>query len=71
MLILEFKVKATLTQYKAIEEAIRTTQFVRNSCIRYWIVRFFFVGIRESILFQSSFLKVSSRQLVLALGCLL
>jgi putative transposase len=37
MLILEFKVKATLTQYKAIEEAIRTTQFVRNSCIRYWM----------------------------------
>ncbi|MGL5874797.1 MAG: RNA-guided endonuclease InsQ/TnpB family protein [Xenococcaceae cyanobacterium] len=37
MLVLEFKVKAKLAQYKAIDEAIRTTQFVRNSCIRYWM----------------------------------
>lgn len=37
MLILEFKCKGKLTQYKAIDEAIRTTQFIRNSCIRYWM----------------------------------
>ncbi|GET39605.1 RNA-guided endonuclease InsQ/TnpB family protein [Microseira wollei] len=38
MLVLEYKIKARTThQYQAIEEAIRTTQFVRNKCIRYWM----------------------------------
>jgi putative transposase len=37
MLVLEFKCKGKKEQYQALEEAIRTTQFVRNSCIRYWI----------------------------------
>lgn len=37
MLVLEFKAKGKTTQYKAIDEAIRTAQFVRNKCIRYWI----------------------------------
>jgi putative transposase len=37
MLILEFKVKAKTQQYSAIDEAIRTTQFVRNKCLRYWM----------------------------------
>ncbi|KAM3099963.1 RNA-guided endonuclease InsQ/TnpB family protein [Phormidesmis sp. 146-35] len=37
MLILEFKVKAKTQQYEAINEAIRTVQFVRNKCLRYWI----------------------------------
>lgn len=37
MLVLEYKVKARTIQYQAIEEAIRTTQFVRNKCIRYWM----------------------------------
>lgn len=37
MLVLEYKVKGRLKQYKAIDEAIRTTQFIRNKAIRYWI----------------------------------
>jgi len=37
MLILEFKVKAKSQQHDAIDDAIRTTQFVRNKCLRYWI----------------------------------
>ncbi|AOY78733.1 transposase [Moorena producens JHB] len=37
MKVLEFKVKGNKTQYAAIDEAIRTGQFVRNKCIRYWI----------------------------------
>ncbi len=37
MLVLEYKVKAKSKQYQAIEEAIRTTQFIRNKCLRYWI----------------------------------
>ncbi|MFW6358928.1 MAG: RNA-guided endonuclease TnpB family protein, partial [Chroococcales cyanobacterium] len=34
MLVLEFKVKAKKHQYQAIDEAIRTTQFIRNKCVR-------------------------------------
>jgi putative transposase len=37
MLVLEYKVKARVNQYQAIESAIKTTQFVRNKCIRYWM----------------------------------
>uniref|UniRef100_A0A1D9G7G0 Transposase n=1 Tax=Moorena producens (strain JHB) TaxID=1454205 RepID=A0A1D9G7G0_MOOP1 len=37
MRVLEFKVKGKKTQYAAIDEAIRTGQFVRNKCIRYWM----------------------------------
>jgi len=37
MLVLEYKVKGKPDQYKAINEAIRTTQFVRNKAIRYWM----------------------------------
>ena len=37
MLVLEYKVKASLGQYKAIDEAIRTVQFIRNKCLRYWM----------------------------------
>ncbi len=36
-IVLEFKVKGKTTQYAAIDEAIRTAQFVRNKCIRYWM----------------------------------
>jgi putative transposase len=35
--ILEFKVKARPEQVAAIEEAIRTAQFIRNKCIRLWM----------------------------------
>ena len=37
MIVLEFKAKGKTTQYAAIDEAIKTAQFVRNKCIRYWM----------------------------------
>lgn len=37
MIVLEAKLKGTTEQYGRLDEAIRTAQFVRNSCIRYWI----------------------------------
>lgn len=37
MIVLEAKLKGTDNQYGRLDEAIRTSQFVRNSCIRYWI----------------------------------
>ena len=37
LLVLEYKIKAKKLQYLAIEEAIKTTQFIRNKCLRYWI----------------------------------
>ncbi len=37
MLVLEYKIKGTKLQYQAINEAIRTTQFIRNKAIRYWM----------------------------------
>ncbi|MEI2577241.1 RNA-guided endonuclease InsQ/TnpB family protein [Scytonema sp. PRP1] len=37
MLVLEYKVKGKRQQYQAIDEAIKTTQFIRNKAIRYWM----------------------------------
>ncbi|NEO14589.1 MULTISPECIES: transposase [unclassified Moorena] len=37
MIVLEFKAYGKPKQYSAIDEAIRTAKFVRNSCIRYWM----------------------------------
>ena len=37
MFVLEYKVKPASTQIQAIEEAIRTTQFVRNKVLRFWM----------------------------------
>ncbi|WP_041226057.1 hypothetical protein [Crinalium epipsammum] len=37
MLILEYKAVVNKKQQSAINEAIRTTQFVRNKTIRYWM----------------------------------
>jgi putative transposase len=37
MLVLEFKAKAKTYQQNAIDEAIRSFQFVRNKCLRYWM----------------------------------
>ncbi|NEO22393.1 MULTISPECIES: transposase [unclassified Moorena] len=37
MIILEFKAKGKKSQYSAIDEAIRTVKFIRNSCIRLWM----------------------------------
>ncbi|NEP27654.1 MAG: transposase [Moorea sp. SIO1F2] len=37
MIILEFKAQGKNTQYQAIDEAIRTVKFIRNSCISLWM----------------------------------
>jgi putative transposase len=37
MIVLEFKAKGKATQYTAIDEAIRTAQFVRNKAVRFWM----------------------------------
>lgn len=37
MIVLEFKTKGKTTQYAAIDEAIKTAQFVRNKCVRFWM----------------------------------
>lgn len=37
MLVLQYEIKAKLGQYQAIDEAIRTVQFIRNKAIRYWM----------------------------------
>ena len=37
MIVFEFKAKGKEKQYKAIDEAIRTSQFVRNKCVRLWM----------------------------------
>src|SRR5919199_3366631 len=36
MVILEFRLVGKPRQYAALNEAIRTTQFIRNKCVRYW-----------------------------------
>ena len=36
MIILEFRLAGKPRQFNAIDEAIRTTQFIRNKCERYW-----------------------------------
>lgn len=37
MLVFEFKAYGKASQFKAIDQAIRTTQFIRNKAIRLWI----------------------------------
>ncbi len=37
MLVLEFKTYGKSSQFKAVDEAIRTAKFIRNSCIRLWM----------------------------------
>jgi putative transposase len=36
VLVIEAKLKGTQAQYSKLDEAIRTAQFVRNKCLRYW-----------------------------------
>jgi putative transposase len=36
MIILEFRLVGARRQYVALDEAIRTTQFIRNKCVRLW-----------------------------------
>jgi putative transposase len=37
MLVFEYKIDGSKKQYAAIEEAIRTAQFIRNKCLRLWM----------------------------------
>lgn len=37
MLVLEAKLKGKTEQFHALDEALRTALFVRNSCLRYWM----------------------------------
>ena len=37
MKIFEFKLKGKKKQYARVDDAIRTSQFVRNKCLRYWM----------------------------------
>lgn len=37
MLVLEAKIKGKDKQFEALDEALRTAQFIRNSCLRYWM----------------------------------
>src|SRR5215467_6102772 len=37
MLIYEYKLDGNKQQYAAIDEAIRTVQFIRNKCLRKWM----------------------------------
>jgi putative transposase len=37
MIALEFKLKGKAQQNRAINEMLRTAQFVRNTDLRYWI----------------------------------
>ncbi len=37
MLVLEMKIYAKQAQYDAMDEAIRTAQFIRNKAVRYWM----------------------------------
>ncbi|MEB3180970.1 MAG: transposase [Nostocaceae cyanobacterium] len=37
MIIYEFKIKGKDKQYRAIDDAIRTSQFIQNKALRYWM----------------------------------
>ena len=37
MLVFESKLKGSPAQFAKLDEAIRTGQFIRNSCLRYWL----------------------------------
>jgi len=37
MLVYEYKLDGSKKQFQAIEEAIRTVQFIRNKCLRLWM----------------------------------
>ncbi len=37
MLVFEAKLSGQTEQYRALDEAIRTARFVRNSCVKYWM----------------------------------
>jgi putative transposase len=37
MIVLETKLRGNPTQFALIDDAIRTAQFIRNKCVRYWM----------------------------------
>lgn len=37
MIVYEFKAKGRIEQYRKVDEAIRTFQFIRNKAIRFWM----------------------------------
>ena len=37
MLLCEYKLRVNQAQQQAIDEAIRTVQFIRNKCLRKWM----------------------------------
>lgn len=37
MFVIEYKLRGKQTQYTAINQAIRTVQFIRNKCLRFWM----------------------------------
>ena len=37
MLVFKFKACGKQSKFNAVDEAIRTAKFIRNSCLRYWI----------------------------------
>ncbi|MCG5060101.1 MAG: transposase [Limnoraphis sp. WC205] len=37
MIVFEFKAQGKDSQYRSIDEAIRSYKFIRNSCLRYWM----------------------------------
>lgn len=37
MIVLEFKLEGAAAQYAALNDAIRTMQFIRNKCVRKWM----------------------------------
>ncbi len=37
MIVFEFKIEGKQSQYDAIDEAIRTGQFLKNKCLRFWM----------------------------------
>ena len=37
VLVVEYKAKGNAEQYRQIDEAVRTAQFIRNKCLRFWI----------------------------------
>src|SRR5262249_62305778 len=39
MLTLDYKLDGTPAQYAAMDEGIRTVQFIRNKCLRAWMDR--------------------------------
>ncbi len=51
MIVLEFKLKGKLQQYRVIDEMIRTAQFIRNKALRYWMDN---KGVKLSNLYKQS-----------------